>query len=62
VVADNYIDLKIIDKSTGKYLFCSIGIVESTEEVERILCNVSCVLIDGTFRLDDEIISKGVGT
>ena len=62
VVAGNNIGLKIIDKSTGKYLFYLPGIVESTEEVERILCNASCVLIDGTFRLDDEIISKGVGT
>ena len=58
----NNIGLKIIDKSTGKYLFYLPGIVESTPEVERILSEASCVLIDGTLWLDDEMIAQGVGT
>ena len=62
VIAGNNIGLKIIDKSTGKYLFYLPGIVESTEEVEHILCKASCVLIDGTLWLDDEMIAQGVGT
>jgi pyrroloquinoline quinone biosynthesis protein B len=62
VVDGNNIGLKIIDKSTGKYLFYLPGIVESTPEVERILSEASCVLIDGTLWLDDEMIAQGVGT
>lgn len=62
VVAGNNIGLKIIDKTTGKYLFYLPGIVESTPEVEEILTDASCVLIDGTLWLDDEMIAQGVGT
>ena len=62
VVDGNNIGLKIIDKATGKYLFYLPGIVESTPEVERILADASCVLIDGTLWLDDEMIAQGVGT
>lgn len=62
VVAGNNIGLKIIDKTSGKYLFYLPGIVESTPEVEEILADASCVLIDGTLWLDDEMIAQGVGT
>ena len=61
VVDGNNIGLKIIDKSTGKYLFYLPGIVESNAEVEAILAEASCVLIDGTLWLDDEMIALGVG-
>ena len=59
VVDGNNIGLKIVDKNTGKYLFYLPGIVESTPEVERILSEASCVLIDGTLWLDDEMIAQG---
>lgn len=62
VVDGNNIGLKIIDKTTGKYLFYLPGIVESTPQVERILSEASCVLIDGTLWLDDEMIAQGVGS
>jgi len=62
VVAGNNIGLKIVDLATGKYLFYLPGIVESTPEVEHILSEASCVLIDGTLWLDDEMIAQGVGT
>lgn len=62
VVAGNNIGLKIIDKNTGKYLFYLPGIVESTPEVEQILSEASCVLIDGTLWLDDEMIAQGFST
>lgn len=62
VVAGNNIGLKIIDKTTGKYLFYLPGIVESTPEVEKILTHASCVLIDGTLWLDDEMIAQGLGS
>ncbi|AWB57204.1 pyrroloquinoline quinone biosynthesis protein PqqB [Colwellia sp. Arc7-D] len=61
VVDGNNIGLKIIDKSTDKYLFYLPGIVESNAEVEAILAEASCVLIDGTLWLDDEMIALGVG-
>lgn len=38
------------------------GIVESTPEVEKILTHASCVLIDGTLWLDDEMIAQGLGS
>jgi pyrroloquinoline quinone biosynthesis protein B len=62
VVDGNNIGLKIVDNNTGKYLFYLPGIVESTDEVEQILAQASCVLIDGTLWLDDEMIAQGVGT
>jgi pyrroloquinoline quinone biosynthesis protein B len=62
VVAGNNIGLKIIDKTSGKYLFYLPGIVESTPEVEKILTHASCVLIDGTLWLDDEMIAQGLGS
>jgi pyrroloquinoline quinone biosynthesis protein B len=62
VVDGNNIGLKIVDTNTGKYLFYLPGIVESTAEVEEILADASCVLIDGTLWLDDEMIAQGVGT
>ena len=62
VVVGNNIGLKIVDKTSGKYLFYLPGIVESTPEVEQILADATCVLIDGTLWLDDEMIAQGVGT
>ncbi|WP_339767361.1 pyrroloquinoline quinone biosynthesis protein PqqB [uncultured Paraglaciecola sp.] len=62
VVNGNNIGLKIVDTSSGKYLFYLPGIVESNVEVEQILSKASCVLIDGTLWLDDEMIAQGVGT
>lgn len=61
VVAGNNMGLKIIDNNTGKYLLYLPGIVESTPEVEAIMASASCVLIDGTLWLDDEMIKLGVG-
>ena len=58
VVDGNNIGLKIIDKLSGKYLFYLPGIVESTPQVEEILSEASCVLIDGTLWLDDEMIAR----
>ena len=62
VIDGNNIGLKIIDTTTGKYLFYVPGIVESTQVVEENLAGASCVLIDGTLWLDDEMITQGVGT
>ncbi len=62
VVPGNNIGLKIVDKNTGKYLFYLPGIVETNELVEQILADASCVLIDGTLWLDDEMIAQGVGS
>lgn len=62
VVAGNNIGLKIVDKTSGKYLFYLPGIVESNPLVEQVLSEASCVLIDGTLWLDDEMIAQGVGT
>lgn len=61
VVDGNNIGLKIIDKTSDKYLFYLPGIVESNAQVEQILSKASCVLIDGTLWLDDEMIAQGVG-
>lgn len=62
VVEGNNIGLKIVDTRTGKYLFYVPGIVESNALVEHTLSDASCVLIDGTLWLDDEMIKQGVGT
>ncbi len=59
VVPGNNIGLKIVDTSTGKYLFYAPGIVQSNELVEQMLADASCVLIDGTLWLDDEMIANG---
>ena len=61
VVDGNNIGLKITDKSNGKYLVYLPGIMESNPVVEEVLANASCVLIDGTLWLDDEMIKQGFG-
>ena len=62
VVAGNNIGLKIVDKSSGKYLFYLPGIVQTNPLVDEMLSEASCVLMDGTLWLDDEMIAQGVGS
>ncbi|NQZ89372.1 MAG: pyrroloquinoline quinone biosynthesis protein PqqB [Colwellia sp.] len=62
VVAGNNIGLKIVDKNTGKYLFYLPGIVQTNPLVDEMLSEATCVLMDGTLWLDDEMIAQGVGS
>lgn len=59
VVPGNNIGLKIVDTTSGNYLFYAPGIVESTPLVESMLAFADCALVDGTLWLDDEMIAKG---
>ncbi|MEY8197757.1 MAG: pyrroloquinoline quinone biosynthesis protein PqqB [Colwellia sp.] len=62
VVTGNNIGLKIVDKSSGKYLFYLPGIVQTNPLVDEMLSEATCVLMDGTLWLDDEMITQGVGS
>ncbi len=62
VVAGNNIGLKVVDKSSGKYLFYLPGIVQTNPLVDEMLSEATCVLMDGTLWLDDEMIAQGVGS
>ena len=58
-VPGNNIGLKIVDDNTGKAVFYAPGIVESNDDVETALADVSCAILDATLWQDDEMIHHG---
>ncbi len=55
------IGLVIEQISTGKKLFYSPGLGEIEPHVLTAMQNVDCLLVDGTFWTEDEMISQGLG-
>jgi pyrroloquinoline quinone biosynthesis protein B len=47
--------------STGKKLFYSPGLGEIEEHVMKAMQTANCLLVDGTFWTEDEMISQGLG-
>lgn len=59
-LGDN-IGLLITHTKTKKSLFYAPGIAKMTSELKTILAKTDCILIDGTFFTEDEMIVAGVG-
>jgi pyrroloquinoline quinone biosynthesis protein B len=55
------IGVVIRDRETRRSVLYAPGIAEIDESVGRAMAKVDCLLVDGTFWTDDEMISLGVG-
>jgi pyrroloquinoline quinone biosynthesis protein B len=60
VPGDN-IGLVFTDTASGRSLFYAPGLGERSEAVDAALRSADCVLVDGTFWTDDEMIALGLG-
>ena len=60
VPGDN-IGLVFTDTASGRSLFYAPGLGERSEAVDAALRGADCVLVDGTFWTDDEMIALGLG-
>jgi pyrroloquinoline quinone biosynthesis protein B len=54
------IGVHISDPKTGRSLFYAPGLVEIEEPIRPLLEQADCVMVDGTFWTDDEMIRLGV--
>jgi pyrroloquinoline quinone biosynthesis protein B len=54
------IGVRIVDASTGRALFYAPGLGEIEPHLEPFLADADCVMLDGTFWTDDELIQLGV--
>ncbi|HEY6897819.1 MAG TPA: pyrroloquinoline quinone biosynthesis protein PqqB [Rhodocyclaceae bacterium] len=61
VDGDN-IGLTITDKASGKKVFYAPGLGAHSDAVFRRMCEADCVMVDGTFWTDDEMIAWGLST
>jgi pyrroloquinoline quinone biosynthesis protein B len=61
VEGDN-IGLLIKDKASQRQVFYAPGLAEITPPVFDAMCQSDCVLVDGTFWTDDEMITLGLST
>jgi pyrroloquinoline quinone biosynthesis protein B len=53
--------LTIRDRTSKRSLFYAPGLGEIDEHVDRAMAAADCLLVDGTFWSDDEMLSLGVG-
>jgi pyrroloquinoline quinone biosynthesis protein B len=51
----------IRDRRSRRSVFYAPGLAEIDDDVRRAMAEVDCLLVDGTFWTDDEMISLGVG-
>jgi pyrroloquinoline quinone biosynthesis protein B len=58
-LGDN-IGLVFRDERSGRQLLYAPGLAEVTAELEAILAECQCVLVDGTFWRDEELVSAGI--
>jgi pyrroloquinoline quinone biosynthesis protein B len=54
------IGVRIVDAKTGRALFYAPGLGEIEPHVQPFLADADCVMLDGTFWTDDELIRLGV--
>ena len=54
------IGMRIFDPKTGRSLFYAPGLVEIEPHIKTFLEQADCVMVDGTFWTDDEMIRLGV--
>jgi pyrroloquinoline quinone biosynthesis protein B len=58
--ADDNIGLLIEDRTTGKKLFYAPGLAEIEPHIEQAMHMADCILVDGTFWTEDEMIRQGL--
>ena len=61
VVGDN-IGLTITDTVSGRRLFYAPGLGARDDTVFRRMCEADCIMVDGTFWTDEEMIAWGLST
>lgn len=61
-VAGDNIGLSITDKVSGKKLFYAPGLGARDDAVFRRMCDADCVMVDGTFWTDDEMMAWGLSS
>jgi len=54
------IGVRIVDQRSRKVLFYAPGLAEIEPHVQSLLAEADCLLVDGTFWTDDELIRLGV--
>lgn len=54
------IGMRITDTRTGRKLFYAPGLGEIEPHLEPFLAEADCVMVDGTFWTDDEMVSLGI--
>ena len=59
-IGDN-IGIKVTDESNGKNLFYSPGLGDLTDQTRQLMREADCLLVDGTFWQEDEMLTTGVG-
>ena len=59
-IGDN-IGIKVTDESSGKNLFYSPGLGDLTDQTRQLMSEADCLLVDGTFWQEDEMLTTGVG-
>jgi len=59
-IGDN-IGIKVTDESSGKSLFYSPGLGDLTDQTRQLMSEADCLLVDGTFWQEDEMLTTGVG-
>lgn len=59
-IGDN-IGIKVTDDSSGKNLFYCPGLGDLTDQTRQLMSEADCLLVDGTFWQEDEMLTTGVG-
>lgn len=58
-VAGDNIGLTLTDSSTGHRVFYAPGLGKHDPQVDAVMRSADCVMVDGTFWTDDEMIAQG---
>jgi pyrroloquinoline quinone biosynthesis protein B len=59
-IAGDNIGLAIVDRASGKTVFYAPGLGAIEQHLEPLLAGADCILVDGTFWSDDEMIALGI--
>lgn len=59
-IAGDNIGLAIVDRASGKTVFYAPGLGAIEPHLEPLLAGADCILVDGTFWSDDEMIALGI--
>ncbi len=59
-MGDN-IGVKVTDERSGKSLFYAPGLGQLTDKTRQLMSEADCLLVDGTFWQEDEMVVVGVG-
>lgn len=56
------IGMRVVDTRTGRSLFYAPGLGEIEQHIEPFLGQADCVMVDGTFWTDDEMVKLGISS